>query len=97
MVQLQQFTQLAPPREGIQLIAAGKLVTMLPCVGTRTLCHGCGKCGHLKRTCKSKHQGAAPSRMSRNPSRTTRTVNEVDKSQPEQEENELTLYHITSG
>ena len=35
MVQLQP---LAPPREGIQLvIIVGNLVTMLPCVGTRTL------------------------------------------------------------
>ena len=60
------------------------------------VCHGCGKHGHLKRACRSKHKGATPSRAWPK-KKTTRTVNKVDESEPEEEELELPLYHVTPG
>ena len=61
-----------------------------------TVCHGCGKRGHLKRACRSKQKGAAPSRTGQR-KKSTRAVNKVDESEPEDGENELPLYHVTSG
>ena len=60
-----------------------------------TVCHGCGKeiSRLLARVTK-----AAPTRAGQSSLRkTTQAVNNVDKSKPEQEEQELSLYNITSG
>ena len=66
------------------------------CRHRNKVCHGCGKRGHIKRVCRGMPRGAGPAHT-RQQRRTPRTVNKVDESEPEEEECDLPLYHVTSG